>query len=176
MHHNTHERRPGDFNGKDRGCSRGAGVVTTAGQLSRNTGKWTQKPLVRLFEPQRACPVLTSHRTAQECLGGRDKKGTDGINGNESCPRYTPYSTLWPCQGHTAFGAPGKGGGGGLWKNTHDQQTCIHFKLKSCALQLLQCTLRLTIPTTFDALPNATCYSIQCSRSAAPDTARNSAV
>lgn len=77
MHHNTHERRPGDFNGKDRGCSRGAVVVvTTAGQLSRNTGKWTQKPLVRLFEPQRAYPpMLTTHKTAQECLRERGQKG-----------------------------------------------------------------------------------------------------
>lgn len=38
-------------NRKDRGCSRGDGMVTVAGQLSRNTGEWTQEPLVRLFEP-----------------------------------------------------------------------------------------------------------------------------
>lgn len=155
MHHNTHERRPGDFNGKDRGCSRGAVVVvTTAGQLSRNTGKWTQKPLVRLFEPQRAYPPCWPHtRLHRNAWGRGDKKGTDGINGNESCP---PHSALWPCEGHIAFRAPGKGGR--LRKNTHDQQTCIYFKLKSRALQLLQCTL---IPTTFDALLNAMCYSRQ---------------
>lgn len=110
MHHNTHERRPGGFNGKDRGCSSGVGV-TTAGLLSKHTGRWAQRPLVRLFEPRRASkerPVQLPQQTVlqEECLlEGRKKGKRDRIGRGRTAPEanparlpaFLPYSALQPC-------------------------------------------------------------------------------
>lgn len=111
MHHNTHERRPGGFNGKDRGCSRGVGVIT-AGLLLKHTGRWAQRPLVEIVrtpkgKPRVPCAASATDGTSKGMLvGGGEKKGTETESAAAEQRRkkilhlyllFLPHSALQPC-------------------------------------------------------------------------------